>query len=123
MEHGFEQKFGDAKSGRPAEEKYAEVLLIHQSLMSGEWNRTATPDRTPEILSAVAAMMKLKYDPETGELSGTVNGKKGTLKPTEEQVKTWAANAEVKVKIQEQRLAKAKAAVDASNEKLVIELS
>lgn len=112
MEHGFEQKFGDAKSGRPAEEKYAEVLLIHESLMSGEWNRTATRDMTMEILEAVADLQKVKLEPETKTLIQPKTGKRYT--PDEAKVKEWAANAEVKVKIRERQLAKAKAIVEAT---------
>jgi len=117
-DHGMKQKFGDAASGKSPAEKYAEVQEIHASLMAGEWNRTANPvDRTPEILEAVADVMKLKYDAAKGHLT---DGKK-VCKPTEEMVKTWGSNPEVKVKIQERRLAKAKEVAEKS-EKLSIEL-
>lgn len=103
--HGYRQKFGDAKSGKDASEKYAEVQLIHASLLAGEWERTATPDFTPLILEAVARIKGLKVDLEKRTLA---KGNK-VSKPSEEQVKEWSANQKVRAmmqKIRAEKLAK-----------------
>jgi len=106
--HGYRQKFGDAKSGKNAVEKYAEVQLIHASLVAGEWERTATPDTAPLILEAVARIKGLKVDLEKRTLS---KGNK-TQKPTEDQLKEWSSNTTVRatmLKIRAERAAKAAA--------------
>ena len=59
LAHGYKQKFGDAESGKSASEKYAEVQLIHKSLMAGEWERTGTRDLTPLICEAIARIKKV----------------------------------------------------------------
>lgn len=110
-DHGIKQKFGDAESGGDPAEKYAEVLLIDESLLAGEWTRAAKPvDRTPLILQAVATLKGLKFDLARGTLS---DGKK-VMKPTEEQVKQWARADEVKVELARQNLEKARKAAEDS---------
>lgn len=104
--HGFRQKFGDAKSGKSAAEKYAEIQLIHASLLAGEWERTAKPDPTPLILEAVARIRGLKADLEKRTLA---KGNK-VVTPTEEQIKEWGSNEKVRatiLKIRAERAAKA----------------
>jgi len=59
LAHGYKQKFGDAESGGTASEKFAEVQLIHQSLLAGEWERTGTRDLTPLICEAIARIKKV----------------------------------------------------------------
>jgi hypothetical protein len=105
MLHGFKQKFGDAKSGATAAEKYADVIAIHESLLAGEWERTATPqDRGPLICLAV---WRLKVK----------EGKKITLEAVtshanevgEDEVKAWGAKKKVRAeirRIEEERLLK-----------------
>lgn len=103
--HGYRQKFGDAKSGKSAADKFAEVQLIHASLLAGEWERTATPDNTPLVLEAVARIKGLKVDLEKRTLA---KGSK-VSKPTEEQVKEWSGNNKVRammLKIRAERAAK-----------------
>ena len=57
--HGIAQKFGDAKSGGTAAEKYAEVQLIHTSLLGGDWNRKGEGGSVellmPEVWMVLAA--------------------------------------------------------------------
>ncbi len=103
--HGFRQKFGDAKSGKSAVEKYSDVLLIHASLLAGEWERTATPDNTPLVLEAVARIKRLKFDLEKRTLT---NGNRA-IKPSEETVKEWSSDSKVRatmLKIRAERAAK-----------------
>lgn len=103
--HGYKQKYGDAKSGQTPEEKYAEVQLIHASLLAGEWERTATPDLTPLILEAVARIKGLKVDLEKRTLA---KGNKVST-PSEEQVKNWGTSQKVRavmLKIRSERAVK-----------------
>jgi len=116
--HGYKQKFGDAKSGKSAAEKYAEVLLIHTSLLAGEWERTARPDLTPLVLEAVARIKGLKVDLEKRTLA---KGSK-VSKPSEEQVREWSGNNKVRatmLKIRAERAAKL--AEEAEDEELEVE--
>lgn len=116
-QHGMKQKLGDAESGGTPAEKYAEVQVIWESLKAGEWNRTVSIDRTPEILEAVGALTGSKFDREKMTLTNSA-GK--VAKPSEAEVKTWASNLEVKVKIKEMQLAKARKAAAESKDKLTI---
>lgn len=117
MLHGFKQKFGDAASGQSPSEKYAEVQLIHQSLMSGQWERTATFDQTPLILEAVCRLNK-KF---------TVKGlTEGLAKIGEEnataKVREWGANAKVKAEIAKIRAERAAKVAAESKDELQIDL-
>lgn len=114
--HGYEQKFGDAKSGKSALEKYNEVLLIDASLMQGEWNRTAKPDPTPLILQAVARIKGLKVDLEKRTLA---KGNK-VVTPTEEQVKQWSQDAKVRATILEIRAERAAKEAAATTEEIEV---
>lgn len=103
--HGFKQKFGDAASGGAPAEKYAEVQKIHESLLAGEWERTATPDLTPIICEAVARIKGLKLP--------------ALLKIAEkepEKVKSWGANPKVRAEILQIRAEKAAAAAEEADE-------
>jgi hypothetical protein len=103
--HGYRQKFGDAKSGKSAAEKYDEVLAIHASLLAGEWERTAKPDAAPLVLEAVARIKGLKVDLEKRTLA---KGNK-VARPDEEQIREWSSNAAVRammLKIRAERAAK-----------------
>ena len=109
-DHGMKQKFGDAASGKEPAVKYAEVVLIDEALMNGQWERTASPvDTTPLVLEAVARIKGGKF--ENGKLA--VKDKKGRLvevSPTEKQIAEWKDNANVKLeihKIKEEKLKKA----------------
>lgn len=116
--HGMKQKFGDAASGLSAAEKYEEASAILASLKSGQWERTATFDQTPLILSAVATLQGLKYDAEKGTLS---KGSKSAT-PTPEQVKEWGANPKVKAEIARARAEKAQKVADESKDELNVDL-
>lgn len=54
--HGYMQKYGDAASGGDAAEKYEEVQKIHQSLLDGEWKRTASPDTSAIVIEALSRL-------------------------------------------------------------------
>jgi hypothetical protein len=98
MVHGFKQKFGDAASGDTPAAKFEMVQRIHDSLLNGEWELTATVDRTPLILEAVARVKKIPLK------------KLQDAKFPEEKVKEWGSNAKVKamiLQIQAERSAKA----------------
>lgn len=118
MLHGFKQKFGDAASGGTPHEKYAEVQAIHASLLAGQWERTASFDMSPTILQAVANLQGLEYDASKGTL--TKGNKSAT--PTEEQVKEWGANPQVRAEIARMRAEKAQAAAAESRDELKIDL-
>lgn len=103
-EHGFKQKFGDAASGGTPQEKFAEVQKIHESLLAGEWERTAKPDLTPIICEAVARLRKLTYSKVLEVAQGN-----------EEKVKEWGSNPRVRaevLKIRAERAAKQAAESD-----------
>lgn len=102
--HGWGQKFGDAKSGKSAEEKWAEVNAIHQALLQGVWERTAHPDLTPIICEAVSRIKGMPLEQIQ---------KAAKKKP--KQVKEWAIDARVKAEIYKIRAEKA--AADAANQK------
>lgn len=103
--HGFKQKFGDAASGGTAAEKYAEVQRIHDSLLAGEWERTAAPDLTPIICEAVSRIKKLKL-PAVLKVA----------EANEEIVKTWNSNPRVRAEILKIRAERAEKAAEAADE-------
>ena len=100
-EHGFVQKFGDAKSGKSPSEKYAEVLLIDECLMNGDWNRTRGSNVT-EIVEAVAAIMKISADKV-----------EAAVKAKPEKLAEWRANPQVKAHVAAERAKRAKEAAKA----------
>lgn len=110
--HGWGQKFGDAKSGKDAAEKFAEVNAIHQALLQNVWERTAHPDLTPVICEAVSRIKKIPLEKIK---------KAAEKKP--EQVKEWGSNAEVKAEIAKIRAEKAKAVAAEVKEELKVDLS
>lgn len=85
-DHGIKQKAGDAESGKSAAEKYAEVQLIWDSLLQGEWNRTATADPIPMILECVARIKKVPLEKVQA----------AAAKLTDEEVRGWGTSNEVK---------------------------
>jgi len=85
-DHGIKQKFGDAESGGTPAEKFAEVQLIHESLLAGDWNRTGTPDLTPMILEAVARIKKVPIA-KVQEIAEKVGP---------DEVKVWGQSPDVK---------------------------
>lgn len=99
LAHGYKQKFGDAKSGGTPAEKYAEVLAIHESLMKGEWERTATVDLTPIICEAVARIKKVPL----AKLEKIA-------KSNPDKVKEWGSNGKVRAEIYQIRAERAAAA-------------
>lgn len=109
--HGWGQKFGDAKSGKSAEEKFAEVQAIHAAILQGTWERTAHPDLTPIICEAVARLQKIPL-PKI----------QAAAKKKPEQVKDWAANAEVKAEIFKIRAERAAEAAKENKQELKIEM-
>lgn len=90
LAHGFKQKFGDAASGKSADEKYAEVQKIHEALLAGEWERTASPDNTGVVIEAVSRIKGLDLEKV-----------KAAVEKDPEVVKTWRDNAKVKKVIAE----------------------
>ena len=115
--HGYKQKFGDAKSGKSAAEKFAEVQFIHASLLAGEWERPARPDLTPLVLEAVARIKGLKVDLEKRTLA---KGNK-VSKPTEEQVREWSGNNKVRATMLKIRAERAAKAAEESEDELEVE--
>lgn len=111
MVHGFKQKFGDAASGGTPAEKYVEVQKIHESLLAGEWERTAAPDLTPIICEAVARIKKLPLAKV-----------QKAAEANEEQVKTWGSNPKVKAEILKIRAEKAAKAAEESEDEVEIDL-
>lgn len=84
--HGIAQKFGDAKSGGTAAEKFAEVQLIHASLLGGDWNRKGEGGSVemlmPEVWKVLAggddkkaAAWQAKWDALTDEGKETILAK------------------------------------------------
>lgn len=115
--HGYRQKFGDAKSGKSAAEKYAEVQLIHASLLAGEWERTAKPDMTPLVLEAVARIKGLKADLEKRTLA---KGNK-VSKPSEDQIREWSSNNKVRATMLKIRAERAAKTAEESEDELEVE--
>jgi len=109
--HGWGQKYGDAKSGKSAEEKFAEVQAIHSAAMQGQWERTAHPDLTPIICEAVARLTKTAL-PKV----------EASAKKKPEQVKEWSSNPEVKVEIAKIRAERAAKVAEAA-EKVEIKIA
>lgn len=110
LAHGFKQKFGDAASGQEPAEKFAEVQAIHACLLTGEWERTATPDLTPLICEAIARIKKVPL------------AKMEKIAEKEpERVKEWGSNAKVKAEILKIRAERAAKAAE-SSEDLEIDL-
>ena len=112
LAHGFKQKFGDAKSGGTPAEKFAEVQLIHASLLAGEWERTTGPvDLTPIICEAVARIMKAKLP--------------AVMKIAEahpDRVETWKTQPRVRAEILKIRAERAAEAAEADDEEIIIDL-
>ena len=106
LAHGFKQKFGDAKSGKSAGEKFEEVKEIHASLLAGEWERTAAPDLTPIICEALARIKKvpLKKVEQTAQAAG------------EEVVKGWGKDPKVRAEILKIRAERAAVEAEESEE-------
>lgn len=110
--HGYKQKFGDAASGGSPAEKYAEVQKIHETLMSGEWERTATPDLTPIICEALARIKRVPL----------AKVEKAAEEAGEEQVKAWGTNPKVKAEILKIRAERAAKVAAESDDDLEIEI-
>lgn len=120
-QHGYHQKFGDAASGGTPAEKFAEASLILESLLTGEWSRTAGPvDRTPEILAAVCALKACTVK-EIDKKAYLVNAAGAKAEITEDLVAAWGKAEDVRVEIQAQRLAKAEKALAESKSVLEVE--
>ena len=116
-EHGIKQKFGDAKSGGTAAEKYAEVQLIHASLLAGEWERTASPDHSGIIKEAVARLMKVAI--------GKVEASLAKIKDEDDRaakVKEWGSDLKVKAEVAKIRAERAAAVADDSDDEPTITL-
>jgi hypothetical protein len=109
--HGWGQKFGDAKSGKSAEEKYAEVQAIHSAILQGQWERTAHPDLTPIICEAVARLQKVP-----------LSKVEASAKKKPEQVEEWKVHPEVKVEIAKIRAERAAEAAQ-NAEKIEIKIA
>ena len=108
--HGFKQKFGDAASGGTPAEKFQMVQRIHESLLNGEWELTATPDHSTIVLEAICNLKKLKLD-------------KVQKVATPEKIKEWASNVRVKAEIARIRATRAaKVADEAEEDDVEIEL-
>jgi hypothetical protein len=124
-DHGIKQKLGDAKSGESAGEKYAEVQLIWAALMQGEWERTATYDRTPLIVEAVARIKNFKFSSADGKVFLTAkkpDGKNVTFTPSEAQVTEWAGDQKVKAMIAAMNAERAKKLADEATDEITVEL-
>lgn len=112
MLHGFKQKFGDAKSGMSAAEKYEDVKAIHANLLEGEWARTATPDMTPLICLAVSRIRSIPLEDvlEAAEKAGA------------EKVKEWGSKVKVKAEILQIRKERLEAEAADDDEEIEIEV-
>lgn len=55
--HGLMQKMGDAKSGGTSREKAAEVAVIWQSLLGGDWNRRGESGGLDAIMPEVFQLL------------------------------------------------------------------
>lgn len=116
LEHGFKQKFGDAASGKTPAEKYAMVQRIHDSLLAGEWELTATPDRSPIIKEAVSRIKKVKIA-QLDKLLDALTEEQRTAK-----LKEWSTHAKVKAEIAKIIAERAAKAADEQDEDLDIDL-
>lgn len=115
--HGFAQKFGDAKSGQTALEKYLMVQRIHESLMAGSWKLAAGPqDNSAIIIEAVSRLKKIKIDKIEKSLVPLTEEERAT------RVKGWADNATVKAEIAKIRAERAAKAAEDDDEELDIEV-
>lgn len=110
--HGWKQKFGDAKSGESAAEKFAMVQRIHAGILENQWELTGTPDLTPIICEAIARIKKVPLVRVTN--AATVAGP--------EQVKKWGAELKVKAEILKIRAEKAAKAAEEDEDELDIEI-
>lgn len=109
--HGWKQKFGDAESGKSAQEKYDMVCRMHEGIMSGQWELTAKVDMTPAICEAVARIKKIPLEKVR---------KVAEAKP--ETVKEWGANPKVKAEIAKARAEKAAKLAAESKDEINIEI-
>ena len=106
-EHGIKQKFGDAKSGGTPSEKYAEVQLIHASLLNGDWERTASPDHSGIIKEPVSRIKKVPLAKIEAPLEKITDEEKRA-----EKVKEWGTNLQVKAEVAKIRAERAAKAAD-----------
>ena len=105
-EHGIKQKLGDAKSGGTPSEKYAEVQLIHASLLNGDWERTASPDHSGIIKEAVSRIKKVTITKIEATLAKIDEDKR------DEKIKEWGTNLQVKAEVAKIRAERAAKAAD-----------
>lgn len=108
--HGFAQKFGDAKSGHSAQEKYMMVQRIHENLMSGNWELVSSPDMSAIIIEAVARAKKLKPQVIADSLEKLDDEERETT------LKAWGSNVKVKAIIAQIRAERAKKAAEDADE-------
>ena len=111
MAHGFKQKFGDAKSGESAAEKFEMVKRIHENLLTGQWELTATPDHSGIIIEAVCNLKKWK-EKEVRK----------TLEANPDKLKEFGTNVKVKAEIARIRAERAAAAAEGDDTELDITL-
>lgn len=113
LQHGFKQKFGDAKSGESAAEKFATVQRIHAALLAGDWKLEHTaPDLTPIICEAIARIQ--------GEPLDKVQA--AAAKAGEEQVKIWGTKPKVRAEILKIRAERAAEEAEGDEEEIDIDL-
>lgn len=117
LAHGYSQKFGDAKSGQTALEKFEMVKRIHESLMAGSWKLAAGPqDNSAIIIEAVSRIKKIKIEKIEKTLVPLTEEDRAT------RVKGWADNATVKAEIAKIRAERAAKAAEDDDEELDIEV-
>lgn len=103
--HGWEQKFGDAKSGKTPQEKYDHVSRILEALREDKWNVTAIrADNEAIVIEACAKLLKTTVELLTADLDKLDEDKR------DEKLSEWAANPKVKLEILEMRQKAAKKA-------------
>lgn len=112
--HGMKQRFGDAESGKSPQEKYTMVQRIHENLLQGIWELTATPDHSGIIKEAVARIKKVKVETIDKALA------KLDLEAAEAAVKEWGSNVKVKAEIAKIRAERAAVAAEDDDTELDI---
>lgn len=117
MIHGFKQKFGDAESGKSPVEKYAMVQRMHENMLTGAWELTATPDHSGIVIEAVCRLQKIKQPVLEKKLDALGDEARA------ERIKIWASNVKVKAEVAKIRAERAaKAAEETDDEDLKIDL-
>lgn len=118
MYHGFDQKYGDAKSGGTPQEKYEMTQRILAAHEAGSWNVEDRVFDLTLILSAVARVKEISHKQATDALA-----KFGSDEEQIAKAKEWAQNKKVKAEIAAIRAERlAEAAEESDDDELEIEV-